>query len=264
MARLHPGIVLGLLRELRTVAADDRPLVVAGAPALAEVLLKELAAGGKPGWVRSGPPAGGAALVYVLAAPPSEEDERVLLEAARARVPIVAVLTGPELEPRVPHVLATDVVRVGPGSGFPVDEIARVLAHRLGESATSLAAALPVLRPAVCEELVERSSRRAGLIGALVFLGGADMPALTILQARMVLRIAAAHGVDVGQERVPELLAVLAGGLAFRALARRAVGAVPLPRWAVKSAIAYAGTRGIGEAAVLYFASRGESVRSGT
>jgi uncharacterized protein (DUF697 family) len=254
--RLHPGIVFGLLKELRTATADDRPIVVAGAPALAEALRKELAAGGRPMWVRSGPAEDAAVLVYVLAAPPSTDDERLLGNAAKARVPIVAVLAGPELDPRVPHVLATDVVRVPAGSGFPVEEIARVIAHKLGEAATSLAAALPVLRPAVCEELIQRFSRKAGLLGAAVFVPGADLPALTILQARMVLRIAAAHGVEVGQERVPELMAVLAGGLAFRAIARQAVGIVPLAGWAVKGAVAYAGTRALGEAAVRYFAAR--------
>jgi uncharacterized protein (DUF697 family) len=255
--RLHPGIVFGLLKELRTATEDDRPLVVAGAPALADVLRKELSAGGKAGWVRGGPVEEAAALVYVLAGPPTEEDERVLGQAAKARVAIVAVLAGPELEPRVPHVLATDVVRVPAGTGFPVDEIAKAVAHRLGESATSLAAALPVLRQAVCEELIERFSRKAGLLGAAVFLPGADLPALTILQARMVLRIAAAHDVEVGQERVTELMAVLAGGLVFRAIARQAVGIVPFAGWAIKGTIAYAGTRALGEAAVRYFAARG-------
>lgn len=256
MARLHPGILFGLVKELRTAAEDDRPLVVGGAPALAEVLRKELAAGGKPGWARSGPVEGGAALIYVLAAPPSEEDDRVLAAAAKARVPIVAVLAGPELEPRVPRVPATSVVRVQPGSGFPVDEIARVVAHRLGESATSLAAALPVLRPAVCDELIERFSRKGGLIGAAVFIPGADFPVLTIAQVRLVLRIAAAHGVEVGQERIPEVLAVFASGFAFRTLARQLLGVVPFAGWAVKGGIAYAGTRAVGEAAVRYFAAR--------
>ena len=254
--RLHPGIVFGLLKELRTATKDDRPLVVGGAPALADALRKELSAGGESGWVRGGQAEEAAALVYVLAGPPTEEDERVLGQAAKARVPIVAVLAGPSLEPRVPHVLATDVVRVPAGRGFPVDEIAKAVAHRLGESATSLAAALPVLRPAVCEELVERFSRKAGVIGAAVFLRGADLPALTVIQARMVLRIAAAHGVEVGQERLPELMAVLAGGLAFRAIARQAVGIVPFAGWAIKGAIAYAGSRALGEAAVRYFSAR--------
>jgi uncharacterized protein (DUF697 family) len=249
-------MVMGLLRELRAAAQEDRPLVVAGAPALAEALQRELAAGGRPGWVRGGSPEGAAAVVYVLAGTPSDEDRRLLRDAARSRVPVVAVLAGPDLDPRVPYVLATDVVRVPAGSGFPVEEIARLLARRVGEPATSLAAALPALRPAVCEELIERFSRRNGFVGAAVFLPGTDFPVLTMNQLRLVLRLAAAHGVEVDQQRAPEILAVIGSGLAFRTLARQAVGLVPVAGWAAKGAIAYAGTRTLGEVARRYFEAR--------
>jgi uncharacterized protein (DUF697 family) len=195
-------------------------------------------------------------LVYVLAGPPTEEDRRALREASRSGVPVVAVLADPDLDPRVPYVLATAVVRVPAGSGFPVDEIGRLLARRLGDRATQLAAALPALRPAVCEELIDRFSRRNGIIGAAVFLPGTDFPVLTINQIRLVLRLAAAHGVEVDQQRTPEILAVIGSGLAFRTLARQAVGLVPFAGWAAKGAIAYGGTRTLGEAARRYFEAR--------
>jgi uncharacterized protein (DUF697 family) len=249
-------MVLGLVRELRAAARDEGPLVVGGAPALAEALQRELGAGGRPGWVRGGSPEGASALVYVLAAAPAEEDRRVLKEASLRGVPIVAVLAGPELDPRVPYVLATDVVRVPAGSGFPVDEITRLLARRAGESVTSLAAALPALRPAVCEELIAMASRRNGLIGAAVFLPGTDFPVLTMNQLRLVLRLADAHGVEVDQQRVPEILAVIGSGLTFRTLARQVVGLLPVGGWAAKGAIAYGGTRALGEAARRYFEAR--------
>ena len=252
-------MVLGLLRELRAAAQEDKPLVVAGAPALAEALRKELGAGGRPGSVRGGSPKGAAALVYVLAGEPTDEDRRVLREASRSGVPVVAVLAGPELDPRVPYVLATDVVRVPAGSGFPVDEIARLLARRVGEASTSLADALPALRPAVCEELIERFSRRNALIGAAVFLPGTDFPVLTMNQLRLVLRLAAAHGVEVDQQRAPEILAVIGSGLAFRTIGRQATGLVPFAGWAAKGGIAYAGTRVLGEAARRYFEARDSS-----
>ena len=51
---LHPGLAVAVAKELRTAARDDRPLAVGGAPALADALRKELAAGGRPGWVRAG------------------------------------------------------------------------------------------------------------------------------------------------------------------------------------------------------------------
>jgi uncharacterized protein (DUF697 family) len=257
MARLHPLTVLSLVRELKAAAENQGPLCVDGAPALADALRKELMHGGDPPAVRAGLSPDAEALVYVLAEAATDADERTLAAAHRARVPIVAVLAGPELEPHVPFVLATDIVRVPAASGFPVDEIARALAHRLGERGTSLAARLPVLRDAVCRELIESVSRKAGLIGAAVWVPGADMPAITIAQLRLVLRIAAAHGVEVGQERVPEVVAVVGGGFGFRAVARRLLARMPVPGWGIRAAVAYAGTRAIGEAALRLYGERG-------
>jgi uncharacterized protein (DUF697 family) len=257
MARLHPGAVFGLVRELRAAAAaHPGPLVVTGASALAEVLRKELTRAGGEAAVREGPVEGAAALVYVLAAPPGEEDERVLALAHRKRVPIACVLAGPGLADRVPYVLATDIVRVPAGAGFPVYEIARAVVHRLGEQATSLAARLPVLRRPLAEELIDRFSRRSALIGVAVFVPGADFPVLTLQQIRLVLRIGAAYGVELDADRVPEVLAVIGSGLAFRAVARGSLAFVPVGGWLVKGAVAYAGTRAVGEAAVRYFEAR--------
>jgi uncharacterized protein (DUF697 family) len=79
---------------------------------------------------------------------------------------------------------------------------------------------------------------------------------LTMNQLRLVLRIGAAHGVAIDNERVPEILGVIGSGLAFRAAARQALGFVPVAGWAVKGGVAYAGTRALGEAAVKYFEAR--------
>jgi uncharacterized protein (DUF697 family) len=261
---LKPLAVRGLLKELRGAAQDDRPLAVGGA--LAEQLVKELASpsrssasppprqgDGTPRAVRVGGPEGAAAYVHVLAAEPSPEDEAALKRAHRARVPAIALARE---RYHVPFVLPTDVIVIPPGQGFPLEEVARVLAARLGESGTALAARLPVLRPAVCDWLIASFARRNAIIAAAVFVPGVDLPALTLNQMRLVLRIAAAHGQEISNERLPELLAVLGGGLGFRALARELVDLVPGVGWAVKGAIAYAGTRALGEAAVRLFAAR--------
>jgi uncharacterized protein (DUF697 family) len=256
VARLHPLAVAGLLRELRAAAADHRPLAVDGARTLADALARQLARGGSITDVRRGSADGALALVYVLAAQPTEGDRQALRTAYRARVPIVCVLAGPEVDPlRVPYALATDIVRVPAGSGFPLDEIATALAGLLGERATELAARLPALRRGVCEALVRRFARRAGVTGAAVFVPGADFPVLTLMQLRLVLRLAAAHGLEVDAQRLPEIGAVVGSGLAFRTLARQALGVVPVAGWAVKGAVAYTGTRALGEAALRYFES---------
>ncbi len=258
---LRPGAVVGLVRELRAVSATLEPIQVSGV--LAEQLALELRAGGDARLVRiDGDPARAALLVVVLGGAAREEDERLLRAASRARTPTIAVQAGRDLDVDVPYVLATDVVPCPPGEGFPVEEIARAIAHRLGEEGTALAARLPILRGAVCRELISSFSRRNGLVGAAVFVPGADLPVLTLNQLRLVLRIAAAHGVEVGEQRAPEILATIGSGLALRALAREVLAIVPIAGWALKGGLAYAGTRALGEAALRRFADVPVSVRS--
>jgi len=260
---LNPAAVYGIVKEIRSSTDDELPLAVGGAPELVAVLRRELTSRGVSSAVREGSPEGSAAFVYVVAGAVDGEDEQALKAASRARVPIVAVLTGPAASspPTIPYVPAGDVVVVQPGHGFPVEEIGRRIARVLGEKATPLAARLPAIRRAVCDELIARFSRQNGLIGAAVFVPGADMPALTLNQVRLVLRIGDAYGFELDRERVPELLGVVAGGLGFRALARQALGVIPVAGWAVKGAIAFAGTRALGEAAIRYFEQRAPVTR---
>jgi uncharacterized protein (DUF697 family) len=253
-----PRSVLSVVKSLRTSARTERPLVVSGPPTLVQILVKDLTRGGVPAAVREqGPLKDASALIHVVAGSPTSEDEQRLGEAARVRMPIVVVVPSAATVPgHLPYVLDENVVRVEGGTGFPLNEIAQRIARLLGEEATPLAARLPVLRKAVCDELIRRVSRRNGLIGVAVFVPGADLPILTVNQVRLVLRIADAYGFEIDRERLPEVLAVIGSGLGFRALARRAIGYVPVVGWAVKGGIAYTGTRALGEAAVRYFERR--------
>jgi len=255
--------VLGLVQGLRSSARSDRPLVVSGPDALVSLLVEELTRGGVAAAVRErGPLEGAAALVLVLGGAPTTDGERLLHEASRARLPVVAVVpTSIGAAKHVPYVLDENLVRLPGGAGFPVDEIAKRLARALGEEATPLAARLPVLREAVCEELIRKFSRQNGFLGVVVFVPGADLPILTANQVRLVLRIADAHGFEIDRERLPEVLAVIASGFGFRALARKAIGYVPFVGWVVKGAVAYTATRALGEAAVRHFERRAPVTR---
>src|SRR5919204_62888 len=164
-----------------------------------------------------------------------EPDDALPKRAHRANVPVVALA-----EDDVPHVLATDVVRLRAGHGFPLDEIARAIAGKLGERATPLAAHLPVLRREVCAELIADFARKNGILGAAVFVPGVDLPVLTLNQLRLVLRIAAAYGEDVDASRAPEIAGVVGSAFGWRALARELLDFVPVAGWAVKGAVAYA------------------------
>jgi uncharacterized protein (DUF697 family) len=254
VAPLHPGAVWALVKEARIAAEDVRPLLVTGA--LAEQLEQELNRGAKPGAVRSsGRVEDAAVLLRVLAGAPTEEDVAAARAAARADVPVVAVQTSGDEGTELPYVLATDVVTCPPGAGFPLEQILERVAGRLGEHGTALAARLPALRDPLCDELIESFSRKNGLLGAAVFVPGADFPVLTLNQLRLVLRIASAYGVEVDQSRLAEVAGTVAAGFGFRAVARQLLGVLPVAGWVVKGAVAYSGTRAVGEAARVYFAA---------
>lgn len=244
---LTPRAVLSVVRELRKQGVDTRPLGVAGARELVPLLARELRAGGEPGAVVENRVEDVAAVVWVGAA-----DEAQLRAADRAGAAIVALSD----EPALPYVLAGDIVRVPPGQGFPLEAIADALAARLGEDGTALAARLPALRPAVCRHVIKHFARRNAVISAAVFIPGVDLPVLTLNQIRMVLRIAQAYGEELDRERAAEVVAVVGAAFGLRAAARELLDLVPVAGWAVKGAVAYAGTKALGEAAVRYFETR--------
>lgn len=252
MAKFGPMALLAVAREIRAGAGDRRPIAIGGARELVPLLAKGLREGGDPGAVREGgPPDGAAVLVWI-----GKADEDALRAASLAHVPIVGVTEGESL----PYVLDTELVVVRPGEGLPVDQVATKVAAALGDLGTDLAARLPAVRGAVVAELIRSYSRKNALVAAAVFVPGVDLPVLTLNQVRLVLRIALAHGQPVEGARVPELLGVLGAGFGFRALARELLDFVPVAGWAAKGAVAYAGTRALGEAADRYF----RSVRPGS
>ena len=109
-----------------------------------------------------------------------------------------------------------------------------------------------VRRPLSMESVRSTSMQNAG-VGFVAFIPGADLPIMTLNQAKMVLQIAAAYGQPLTMERAKELAAVVGGGFACRAVARQLVGVVPALGWAIKAGIGYAGTSAMGHAAVEYF-----------
>jgi uncharacterized protein (DUF697 family) len=246
-SKLGPLSVISVVRELRRRSGDPRPLSVAGAGELVPILARELRADGEPAAVVEDVLENVSVLVWVGA-----PDEDQLRKADRAGVPIVAVTEADV----VPYVLATSIVRVPPGQGFPVEEIARAIADRLGEDGTALAARLPAIRAAVCSQLIAMFAKRNAIVAGAVFVPGVDMPLLTLNQVRLVLRIAVAYGETIDNQRALELLGVVGAGFGFRAVARELLDLVPVAGWAVKASIAYGGTKAVGEAAVRYFEAR--------
>jgi uncharacterized protein (DUF697 family) len=219
------GALRGLLKELRD--EERKPLAVGGAHELGRVLERELARGGDASAVRIGDPTGAAVYVHVTTG--LDADAVALRRARRARVPLVEVDAG-AAEP-------LSAVR-----------IAERIAARLGEDGAPLAGRLPVLRGAVSERIVESFARKNGLVGAAVFIPGVDLPVLALNQIRMLWRLDQAFGREL--QPLPEVAATIAAGLGLRTVARELLDVVPVAGWAVKGAIAYGGTRALGEAQV--------------
>lgn len=145
------------------------------------------------------------------------------------------------------------------------DEMSDQLDERMGawiiaacrEKRLAFALAFPFVRRPLSLEAVGATSIQNAGVGLVVILPGADMPVMTLNQAKMLLQIAAAYGQPMNLARVKELACVVGGAFACRTIARQLVGIVPALGWAVKAAIGYAGTEAMGRAAIEYFEAGG-------
>jgi uncharacterized protein (DUF697 family) len=249
------GAMRKLLAEIEASGRGDHVLVVGGAAEHAPVLRQQFLRGrAEPNAVRLGSPEGADAYVHVLTGEPGDEDVNVLRRAQKERVPVIAVVVGlPRDIPTIPYVLATDVVRTAAGRSFPLETIARAVAPRIGEGGAPLAARVPLLRAPVCKQLVASAAWKNGVLAVATWIPGADLPVLLLNELRLVLRLAQAHGVGRARDRPAELAATVGAGFGLRALARELVDRIPVADWALKGAVAYGGTRVLGEAARLRF-----------
>lgn len=145
---------------------------------------------------------------------------------------------------------------------IPIDAAAAAaLDRRMGEwvvaacreKRLALALSFPFVRRPLSLEAVSATSLQNAGIGLVLFIPGADMPLMTLNQAKMLLQIAAAYGEPMSVARVKELAAIVGGAFACRSVARQVAGAVPAIGCAVKAGVGYAGTKAMGLAAVEYF-----------
>jgi uncharacterized protein (DUF697 family) len=258
---LSPQALLRLAKEQRELEGEEvKPLVLSGARRPVSALARELSRAAAPGSVMEEEDFERAeALVYILRSRPKSDDLRRLREAGRARVPIICVRIGGGADP-LPGVLATDVIELEGSEPVPIDEIGRLLAQRLEGRAASLAARIPALRAGVCKELIQRSARRSGAVGAAAFIRAPDLPALFLEQARLILWLGHAHDRRLEPKRGAEIAAVLMAGLGLRRLARRVRHETLIPAWVLQGSIAYAGTVALGEAALRYFSGYGDEL----
>jgi molybdopterin-guanine dinucleotide biosynthesis protein A len=240
MLGLTPAQLVSLARRARAPLAQSAPIHVGGV--LAGTLVAGLGSGGATGLVRLGDGVGGAALVQVLGGAPTAADLDVLRRAARAGTPTVVVVTR-AFDGRVPYVPATSVVDVPPGQGFPLATIAAALARALGDEGVALGGALPVLRPAVRNRLIQREAVRAALVARAQ---GKHLPVLCLAQARLVVNLRRLDGDERRLDEPTALAAVVAPELGISVatglVARQLVRAFPFRGALVRAVVAGGGT----------------------
>jgi uncharacterized protein (DUF697 family) len=133
---------------------------------------------------------------------------------------------------------------------------------------TALGAAIPAFRSLVAAKLtgdcaktcleiagISALADHVPLLGLLVgsIASAGDTIAITALQMRLLLRIAATYGKKPEMARVVELAPVVGAGFAWRTLAREVSGFIPIAGIPIKAAIAYAGTQVVGQVAAHYY-----------
>lgn len=117
----------------------------------------------------------------------------------------------------------------------------------------AFALAFPFVRKPLAHDAIQSTAMQNALVGVVFLIPGADLPIMTLNQAKMVLIIAAAYGQSLGLSQIKELAAVIAGGFACRTAARELTGLVPALGWAVKGSVGYGGTVAMGYAALKYY-----------
>ncbi|MGN0038487.1 MAG: hypothetical protein ACI36Y_05050 [Coriobacteriales bacterium] len=149
------------------------------------------------------------------------------------------------------------IVAVDPGGEEPLAELGAWIACNAPQARLALARSYAFCRRPVALELTRRAALLNAGVGALVMVPGADMPVITMNQAKLVLQVAGLYGQPLDTGRMREVLAVVAGAFGLRAVARELADAVPGLGWGVKGAVAYSGTVAMGRAAIDCFEEGG-------
>jgi small GTP-binding protein len=134
--------------------------------------------------------------------------------------------------------------------------VARLLLPKMIDAHPALAVSLGRALPAYRRQAANKVIRNASIFNAVVGaepIPGLDIPFLLAVQARMVLRIAAIFGEPMSAHHAKELIATIAGGMAFRYLAQEGAKFIPGPGWVISASVASIGTWAIGKVAVQYF-----------
>ncbi|MDR3135869.1 MAG: hypothetical protein LBU07_00275 [Coriobacteriales bacterium] len=137
------------------------------------------------------------------------------------------------------------------------DDLARWIVTRLPNQRLNLGRAFAFVRPVVIQDLGQQAALENAVIAAVFFLPGADMPALTLNQLKLLYQIALLNGLPLGRERLPAVVSVVVAGFVFRALSRLLTRRSGLVNWLVRAAVAALATLAIGRLGAAFYAPGG-------
>lgn len=115
------------------------------------------------------------------------------------------------------------------------------------------AIAFPFVRRPLAKDAVQQTALQNAGVGLVPFIPGADLPIMTLNQAKMVLQIAAAYGQEMNKGRWKEMAAVIGNAYLCRTLTRELVRLVPVLGFITRTGVAYGGTAALGYAVIDYF-----------
>jgi len=248
-------------KEASTRTEQAAGIVLAGDDRLVELAQHRFSSGGTVPTTWVGPlgelPGSlpGPGEVLLLLVTPVAEAEA--LEAMARLTPktgaVIAVEEGAEATGRITHP-GLDLARVSfSDSAAGWRQVFASCVTVAGNRSVALAHRYPALRKAAALRVVDRTAAQNALIGLAFFVPGADMPAMTLNQIKMVLSLAGIHGEKIGPDRAVELAAVVGMGFGFRAVSRAAARRIPGIGWILKPITGFAATMAIGLGAVRYF-----------
>lgn len=116
------------------------------------------------------------------------------------------------------------------------------------------AAKFPFLRDAIAVRVINATAIENAGIGAIKLFRGADMPIMTLNQARMILELAAIYNYKVNSDRIIEIVVLVLSAIGFKYLSKHVNKKIKLPSFLIDAAFGFGGTQLLGYAAKEYFA----------
>ena len=263
MARLQASLsrIMDAYKEVSATADQSVSVLLAGDPGLVSSAQHQFSAGGivPATWVGpledvSGLLTGPGEIVVLFVKPEQEAEAKRLLEKHPPKGGLVlAVDEGPDATGHATYLHRRSARLSFSDSNGGWHGLFVACVKVAGDRVVGLGRRYPMIRKIAAGQVVQKAALRNGLVALAFIIPGADMPAMTINQAKMTLNVGSMYGAETNQDRAIEMVAVIGAGFGFRALTRRLTRLIPGSSWLLRIILGYAATLAVGQAAIVYY-----------